>query len=95
MRDICKAFCGVAVAGLIVWLGLVATGCRLSQGAADSSGNAAGVATLGKSQAPVKAPAELQQQLLRFIDQYLARALAAVEELESADRKWPATPTSL
>lgn len=63
---------------------MAGTGCRLVQGAADLPGNTVRVVTPGKAKGAVD-PAELQQLLLRFADQYLARLLAAVEQLEAAD----------
>jgi hypothetical protein len=79
MRDIWKAFSEVAVAGLIVWLGVVVTGCRHVQGAADQPDKSKATAKAAKD------PAELQQQLFRFTDQYLAQLLGAVEQLDAAD----------
>jgi len=83
MRDIWKAFCVVAVAGLTVWLGIVGTGCRLVQGAVDLPGDEVHVATPGKPKSKAMDPAELQQQLFRFADQYVARIFAAVDEMEA------------
>jgi len=71
------------VLALALWLGAAVTGCRVVQGAADLPGNTVRVVTPGKSKGGVD-PAELQQQLLRFADQYLAGLLAAVDQLEGS-----------
>jgi hypothetical protein len=74
-----------AAAGLVLVLLVGGMGCRLVKGAADLPGDAVRVVSPDKPAAAPSDPAHLQQQLMRFSDQYVAGVVAAVDELESTD----------
>jgi hypothetical protein len=73
------------VVGIVIAPSVGGSGCRLVKGAADLPGDAVRVVAPEKPATTAGAPAELQQQLMRFADQYVAGVLAAVDELESVD----------
>jgi hypothetical protein len=73
------------VVGIVIASSVGGSGCRLVKGAADLPGDAVRVVAPDKSAPTAADAAELQQQLMRFADQYVAGVLAAVDELESVD----------
>jgi hypothetical protein len=63
---------------LLVTLG---TGCRLIQGVAEAPGQAVRAVTPGQKGKPAADPVEVQQQLLRFADEYSTRMVIGVDKL--------------
>lgn len=71
--------------GLACLFCVAGSGCRLIKGAADLPGDAVRVVAPDKPSSTAVDPADLQQRLMRFADQYVAQVLDAVDELESLD----------
>ena len=60
----------------------LAAGCRLAQQAVDMPGQTVRAVTPGKKGKPSADPVEVQQTVLRFADEYLARMVVGVDKLQ-------------
>ena len=72
---------GLVAAGLALLLTLFATGCRLMKSTAELPGKAVGTVTQGKKDQPAVDPVALQQQLMRFADEFSARIATSADQL--------------
>ena len=68
---------------LVLLLLTLVTGCRLLQKAANVPGQAVHAVTPGNKDKHVADPVEVQQQLLRFADEYSMRMIIGVDNLRS------------
>jgi hypothetical protein len=70
-------------AALMVWLGLagLVAGCRVVQSTAEFPGKVVQAVTGAKSAAPVVDPVALQQQVMRFADDFSGRIISTAEHL--------------
>ncbi len=67
--------------GMILVLALLLAGCRVVKDTAELPGKAVSTVTHGKKEQPKMDPVELQQQLLRFADEFTAGMLTSAESL--------------
>jgi hypothetical protein len=82
METRCTAW-GFPVAALLVLLFAMTSGCRLLQSTANLPGQTFRTVTGGSKKSNAPDPVELQQQLLRFADDYSGRLLVASDSLNA------------